>query len=139
MVLAKMELAGVRIDSQMLASMSRSLTARLADIEQEVFRLAGHAFNIGSPSQVGEVLFGELQIDPKAKRTKRGAWSTTEDILEKYSKQNPIVQLILDYRGVKKLLATYIDALPKLENPATGKIHTTIQPDRYSHRPYIVE
>ncbi len=125
MVLAKMELAGVRIDSQMLASMSRSLTARLADIEQEVFRLAGHAFNIGSPSQVGEVLFGELQIDPKAKRTKRGAWSTTEDILEKYSKQNPIVQLILDYRGVKKLLATYIDALPKLVNPATGKIHTT--------------
>ncbi|MDE6097527.1 MAG: DNA polymerase I [Muribaculaceae bacterium] len=125
MVLASMELAGVRIDSNMLGAMSRKLTSRLGEIEASVFELAGHAFNIGSPAQVGEVLFGELNIDPKAKRTKRGAWSTTEEVLEKYSKSNPIVQLILDYRGVKKLLATYIDALPRLVNPATGKIHTT--------------
>lgn len=124
-VLASMELTGVRIDTALLGRMSREMTAQLADIENEVYRLAGCRFNIGSPSQVGEVLFGRLNIDPKAKRTKKGAWSTTEDILEKYSHDHPVVAEILRYRSVKKLLATYIDALPKLVNPHTGKIHTT--------------
>lgn len=124
-VLANMEWQGVRIDVNALAEMSRNLTAKLADIEQQCWKLAGGTFNVGSPTQVGEILFDRLHIDPKAKKTKRGGWSTAEDVLEKYRHTWPIVQLILDYRGVKKLLATYIDALPKLVNPKTGKIHTT--------------
>lgn len=124
-VLADMEWQGVRIDVYALAEMSRNLTTKLADIEQQCWQLAGGTFNVGSPTQVGEILFDRLHIDPKAKKTKRGGWSTAEDILEKYRHQWPIVELILEYRGVKKLLATYIDALPKLVNPKTGKIHTT--------------
>lgn len=124
-VLADMEWTGVRIDSACLAEMSRHLTARMNDLEQKCFELAGGRFNIGSPSQVGEILFGRLKIDPKAKRTKTGAWSTTEEILEKHRHKWPIVDLILQIRGLRKLLTTYVDALPKLVNPATGKIHTT--------------
>ena len=124
-VLADMEWEGVRVDSSVLAEMSREMTRRVTQYEEQVYELAGSRFNIGSPSQVGEVLFGKLQIDPKAKRTKTGQWSTTEEILEKHRAQWPIVDLILKIRGLKKLLATYIDALPKLVNPATGKIHTT--------------
>ena len=124
-VLASMEWTGVRIDAAVLRRMFESMTARLSEIERKCWEIAGGQFNVGSPTQVGEVLFGRLQIDPKAKRTKRGAWSTTEDILEKYRREWPIVDLILQYRGVKKLLATYVDVLPTLVNPATGKIHTT--------------
>lgn len=124
-VLAGMEWEGVRIDVAELQTQSRNLTSRLADLEKQVYELAGTTFNIASPMQVGEILFGTLQIDPAAKRTKRGAWSTTEDILEKYRQKHPIVNLILEIRGLRKLLATYVDALPKLINPRTGKIHTT--------------
>ena len=124
-VLADMEWEGVRIDVAELAAQSRRLTARMLNLEQQVYELAGETFNIGSPMQVGEVLFGKLQIDPSAKKTKRGAWSTTEEVLEKYRNRHPIVSLILEIRGLKKLLATYVDALPKLINPQTGKIHTT--------------
>lgn len=124
-VLAKMEFTGVRIDICKLAEMSINLTKRLENLENEAFEIAGKKFNIGSPMQVGEILFDKLKIDPKAKRTKRGAWSTTEDILEKYVKDHRIVALILEIRGLRKLLATYIDALPKMVNPVTGKVHTT--------------
>ena len=124
-VLADMEWTGVRIDSAVLHRMSRGLSERMDEIEQRCWELAGGRFNIASPSQVGEVLFGRLNIDPKAKRTKKGAWSTTEDNLEKYRHHWPIVDLILQFRGLKKLLATYVDALPRLVNPKTGKIHTT--------------
>lgn len=124
-VLADMEWTGVRIDVSELAAQSRRLSARLAALEDEVYALAGERFNISSPMQVGEVLFGRLQIDPAAKKTKRGAWSTTEEVLEKYRNRHPIVNKILDIRGLKKLLATYVDALPRLINPHTGKIHTT--------------
>lgn len=124
-VLAEMEWTGVRIDSAELDSMSRSLTERLNRLQHECWELAGVEFNVGSPSQVGEVLFERLKIDPKAKRTKTGAWSTTEEILEGYRNASPVVGLILEIRGLKKLLATYIDALPKLVNQRTGKIHTT--------------
>lgn len=124
-VLARMEWTGVRIDSAELATMSQTMTATLEKLEQQVYELAGTRFNISSPSQVGEVLFGRLKIDPKAKRTKTGAWSTTEEILQKHRHKWPIVDLILRIRGLKKLLTTYIDALPRLVNPATGKIHTT--------------
>ncbi len=124
-VLAGMEWEGVRIDVNELGAMSRRLSGRLAELERQVYEIAGMKFNIGSPAQVGEVLFGRMNIDPSAKKTKRGAWSTTEEILEKYARTHPIVRLILDIRGLRKLLATYIDALPQLINPRTGKIHTT--------------
>ena len=126
-VLASMEWEGARIDPTVLAQMSVSLTARLQTLEEECYALAGKRFNISSPMQVGEILFGEMQIDPKAKRTKNGAWSTTEEILEKYKADYPIVSKILKVRNLRKLLTTYVDALPKLINPATGKIHTTYQ------------
>ncbi|MBD5225092.1 MAG: DNA polymerase I [Bacteroidales bacterium] len=124
-VLADMEWTGVRIDSGELARLSVQLTARVKDIEEKIYELAGERFNIGSPMQVGEILFGKLKLDPKAKRTKTGAYSTTEEILEKHRAHHPVVGLILDARSLKKLLATYVNALPELVNPATGKIHTT--------------
>ncbi len=124
-VLAGMEWEGVRIDPRALSEISVRLHERLKSLEAKAYELAGTTFNIGSPSQVGEVLFGRLQLDPKAKRTKRGAWSTTEEELNKYTKVHPIVGVILEVRGLRKLLATYVDALPKLVDPRTGKIHTT--------------
>ncbi|MCH5345462.1 MAG: DNA polymerase I, partial [Muribaculaceae bacterium] len=125
MVLADMEWTGVRIDVAELAALHSRLTARLGDIEQEVYNLAGQSFNISSPMQVGEILFEKLKIASKAKKTSKGAYSTTEQILEKYRNAHPIVDLILKIRRLRKLLATYIDALPRLINPATGKIHTS--------------
>ncbi len=124
-VLADMEWNGARIDVNELRRQSVELTSRLAALEQKAYEIAGHPFNIGSPMQVGQVLFEELAIDPKAKKTKGGAWSTTEEILEKYRSRHPLVEMILEIRGLKKLLSTYVDALPKLINPVTGKIHTT--------------
>lgn len=124
-VLADMELVGVRIDVGELAVLSRQLTERMKTMEQEVYRLAGVEFNIASPMQVGEILFGRLEIDKKAKRTKKGSYSTTEEILEKYRATHPIVDYILKIRGLRKLLTTYINALPELINRKTGKIHTS--------------
>lgn len=124
-VLADMEWEGVTVDVAELHAMSRRLGRQLAELEEEAYTLAGTRFNVGSPAQVGQVLFERLAIDPSAKRTKRGAWSTTEEILEKYAREHPIVALILRIRGLKKLLATYIDALPTMINPRTGRIHTT--------------
>lgn len=124
-VLADMEHAGVRIDVAELGKLSVKLTARMKELEARCYELAGHEFNIGSPKQVGDVLFEEMKIDPKAKRTKTGAFSTTEEILEKFAGEYEIVGLILKIRGLSKLLATYINALPALINPATGKVHTT--------------
>lgn len=124
-VLASMEREGVRIDTAELSHISHQLTGRLAELEERAYFLAGGHFNIGSPAQVGEILFGKMEIDPKAKKTKKGAWSTTEDILEKYRHEYEIVDVILKVRALRKLLATYVDALPKLINPVTGKLHTT--------------
>lgn len=124
-VLAEMEWTGVRIDIPELRELSAQLTAREQAVEERCFALAGERFNIGSPMQVGEVLFGRLKLDPKAKRTKTGAFSTTEEILEKHRNDHPVVGLILEARSLKKLLATYVNALPELVNPSTGKIHTT--------------
>lgn len=124
-VLAAMEHTGVRIDTEVLRKMSADMTSRLADLEEKVYELAGTKFNISSPTQVGEILFDRLKIEAKAKKTKKGSYSTTEEILEKLRPLHPIVGLILDIRGLRKLLTTYINALPVLINPATGKIHTT--------------
>lgn len=124
-VLAEMEIAGVRIDVNALNDASTALTSRLDGIEREIHSLAGEIFNISSPAKVGEVLFDKLKLDPKAKKTKTGQYSTGEEILEKIAHLHPIVNKILEYRQLKKLLSTYINALPKTINPRTGKIHTT--------------
>lgn len=124
-VLADMEWTGVRVDTGELATLSSRFTEQLRDMEKHCYELAGHTFNIASPRQVGEVLFDELKLDPSAKRTKAGAYSTAEDVLEKLAPDHEIVRVILEIRGLSKLLATYINALPELINPATGKIHTT--------------
>ncbi len=124
-VLAEMEWNGVRIDSSELIALSQRYSQRLTEMEEEVYQLAGMHFNIASPMQVGEVLFDRLKIDSSAKRTKRGAYSTTEEVLEKLRQKHPIVGLILDIRALRKLLTTYINALPALINPQTGRIHTS--------------
>lgn len=124
-VLADMEWTGVRVDIGVLAELSRKFTEKLRTMENRAYELAGGSFNLSSPTQVGEVLFDRLKLDPNAKKTRRGAYSTTEEVLEKYRDAHPIVDLILEIRGLRKLLTTYIDALPQLINPRTGKIHTT--------------
>lgn len=123
-VLARMETAGVRLDVDALNDAADTLRKRMTELEREVFALAGEEFNIGSPARVGEILFDKLQLDPKAKKTKTGQYSTGEDVLEKVAHKNPIVGKILEYRQVKKLLTTYLTALPEAINPATGKVHT---------------
>lgn len=124
-VLADMEITGVRVDVKALSEYSRSLTAQLTQIESECIQLAGEPFNPYSPAQVGEILFGKLQLDAKAKRTKGGQFSTSEETLTKIQHRHPLVGKILQLRGLRKLLSTYVNALPKLINPATGRIHTT--------------
>lgn len=123
-VLANMEITGVRLDVEALNEAARELEQRLAQLEKEIFDLAGEEFNVGSPSKVGEILFEKLALDPKAKKTKTGQYSTSEDVLEKVAAKNPIVGKILEYRQLKKLLTTYLTALPAAINPATGKVHT---------------
>ena len=124
-VLAEMEISGVRIDTDTLRQSSKELTGKIDEIEQEIYRLAGMPFNISSARQVGEILFERLKIDEKARKTKTGQYSTTEEVLEKLRYRHPIVDKILEYRGLRKLLSTYVDALPELINPRTGKIHTS--------------
>lgn len=124
-VLAEMEATGVKVDTQALKQSSVTLSNQLANLEKEIHGLAGCEFNINSTKQVGEVLFDKLQLDSKAKKTKTGGYSTSEEVLEKLRSKHPIVDKLLEYRGIKKLLSTYIDALPELINPTTGKIHTS--------------
>ncbi len=124
-VLARMERNGVCLDTAALAETGEHFNARLKQLEEEIYELAGHPFLLTSPRQVGEVLFGELHLSDKAKKTKSGQYSTGEEVLEGIKGKHPIVQKILDHRALKKLLSTYIDALPKLINPATGHIHTS--------------
>ncbi len=124
-VLAEMEHTGVKVDTNVLKQSSEELTAILNQLEKEVYELAGKNFNINSPFQIGEILFEHLKLDEKAKKTKRGSYSTSEEVLEKLKNKHPIVNKILEYRGVKKLLSTYINALPELINPESGKIHTS--------------
>ncbi len=124
-VLADMELQGIRIDTQSLAETSKILTARLLEIEEEIFTLAGMHFNIASPKQVGEVLFDRMKIVEKTKKTKTGQYVTSEEVLQQLRSKHPVVGKILEHRGLKKLLGTYVDALPRLINPRTGHIHTS--------------
>ena len=124
-VLAEMERNGVCLDTAALHETSGKFTRLMEDLEKEIHALAGMEFNIASPKQVGEVLFDRLQITSKPKKTKTGQYVTSEDVLESLRSKHPIVEKILEHRGVKKLLGTYVDALPLLINPRTGHIHTS--------------
>ena len=124
-VLAEMEMTGVCLDTESLSETSKQLTQRMLDIEQRIYELAGEHFNIASPKQVGDILFDKLKIIDKAKKTKKGQYVTSEEVLQQLRHKHEIVGLILDHRGLKKLLGTYIEALPKLINPRTGHIHTS--------------
>ncbi len=124
-VLARMERNGVRIDTESLRQTSELFTQRMASIEAEIHKTAGMAFNISSPRQVGELLFDKLHLSDKPRRTKSGQYVTNEETLESLRHKNPVVEQILEYRGLRKLLGTYVDALPRLVNPRTGHIHTS--------------
>ena len=124
-VLADMELNGVCLDTEALQDTSKIFTERMKQYEQEIYKEAGEEFNISSPKQVGDILFGKLQIMDKPKKTKTGQYVTSEEVLQSLESKSPIVRNILNFRGMKKLLSTYIDALPKLINPRTGHIHTS--------------
>ena len=124
-VLAEMEMNGVCLDTRSLAETSKQFTTRMNDIEQRIYELAGEQFNIASPKQVGEILFDKLKIVEKAKKTKTGQYVTSEEVLQQLKNKHEIVADILEHRGLKKLIGTYIDALPKLINPRTGHIHTS--------------
>ena len=124
-VLARMERNGVCLDTAALEETGRNFTERMQQLETEIYELAGHEFTITSPKQVGTVLFDELQISAKVKKTKTGQYSTSEEVLETLRDKHPIVEKILQHRALKKLLSTYVEALPKLINPDTGHIHTS--------------
>ena len=124
-VLADMEMNGVRIDTDSLQETSKIFTERMNRYEEEIYQEAGERFNISSPKQVGDILFDKMKIVEKAKKTKTGQYVTSEEVLQQLKSKAPIVEKILNYRGMKKLLSTYIDALPKLINPRTGHIHTS--------------
>lgn len=124
-VLAEMEATGVKLDTEALKQSSEVLSQQLIALEQSIYELAGQTFNINSTKQVGEILFDKLKLDEKAMKTKTGGYSTSEEVLEKIRGKHPIVDKLLEYRGIKKLLSTYIDALPALIHPETGKIHTS--------------
>ena len=124
-VLADMELNGVRLDTDALHDTSMIFTERMNRLEQQIYEKAGETFNISSPKQVGDILFGKMQIMEKPKKTKTGQYVTNEEVLQSLRAKHPIVADILDYRGLKKLLGTYVEALPKLINKRTGHIHTS--------------
>ena len=123
-VLHDMEFEGIKINIDSLKEFSKKLNVSLANLEQSIYNFSGHEFNIDSPKQLGEVIFGELNLDPKAKKTKTGQFKTDEPTLNKLSGSHPIIDDILSYRTRKKLLSTYVDALPRLISPLTNKIHT---------------
>ncbi len=124
-VLVNIERNGVLLDTEALQQSSAHFTAQMEQIEKEIYELAGETFNIASPKQVGEVLFDKLKIIEKAKKTKTGQYVTSEEVLESLRHKHPVVEKILEHRGLKKLLGTYIDALPLLINPRTGRVHTS--------------
>lgn len=124
-ILARMEMTGVAINVEALNAYSKDLSILISDLEKQIYELAGGEFNIASPKQLGEILFDKLKIVDKAKKTKTKQYSTAEDVLSKLVGEHEIVQLILDHRSLKKLLSTYIDALPKLIHQKTGRVHTS--------------
>jgi DNA polymerase-1 len=123
-VLADMELAGIRVDTEFLGSLSKTLSEDIAALEKRIFELSGEHFNLASPKQLGTVLFEKLKLVDKPKKTKTGQYSTAEDVLSYLAKDHEIIKDILNWRSLQKLLNTYVDALPKEVNPRTGRVHT---------------
>lgn len=123
-VLADMELTGVALDVNALNEAAKIMESRIDSLQEEIYELTGEVFNVGSPAKVGEILFDKLHLDPKAKKTKTGQYSTAEDVLEKVAHKHPVVGKIIEYRALRKLLNTYLIALPESVNPVTGRIHT---------------
>lgn len=124
-VLAEMEYHGVSLDTDALKSFAKKLNQRITQLEEKIIEMAGESFNVSSPKQVGDILFEKLKIDDKAKKTKSGQYSTNEETLQRLRDRHPIIEAILDFRGFKKLLSTYVEALPKLINKETGRLHTS--------------
>ena len=124
-VLADMEFEGVMIDEKVLNEFSIELGKDIVDLEKNIYKDAGENFNIASPKQLGEILFNKLQLDPKAKKTKTGQFATGEDILTRLAPKHEIIQHILDFRQLNKLKNTYVDTLPEMINPKTGRVHTS--------------
>ena len=124
-VLAKMERQGINLDREGLKLFSKELEYSVKEIQDEIFDIAGIEFNISSPKQLGEILFDHIKIDDKAKKTKTGQYSTSEEVLSKLKKKHPIVEKVLTFRSLQKLRSTYVDALPGLVNPNTQRIHTS--------------
>lgn len=124
-VLADMEAQGVKLDGENLQEISKTMTIEIAELEEQIYAHAGTTFNIASPKQLGEILFDHLELSGRAKKTKTGQYSTSEDVLLKLQHLHPIIPLILDYRSLSKLKSTYIDSLPTLINPRDGRIHTS--------------
>lgn len=124
-VLAEMEMNGVCLDTDALTETAKTFNERMQKLESHIYELAGEKFNIASPKQVGDILFGKMQIMEKPKKTKTGQYVTSEEVLQSLRSKAPIIDDILAYRGLKKLLGTYVEALPKLINPKTGRIHTS--------------
>ncbi len=127
LILADMEFTGVKIDVPMLKSYAVELNAEVDAIEKEIVEMAGESFNVASPKQLGEVLFEKMALDPKAKKTKSGQFSTSEQVLSKLKDKHPIIEKILTFRGLKKLISTYVEALPTYINPKSGRIHTSFK------------
>ncbi|MFA5815368.1 MAG: DNA polymerase I [Bacteroidales bacterium] len=123
-VLAAMERSGIRVDTLTLADISLGLSEEIQELEKEIIGLAGISFNVASPKQLGEVLFVHLKIDDQARKTKSQQYSTSEDVLARLANRHPIIEKVLEFRGLTKLLNTYIETLPELIDPATGKIHS---------------
>ena len=124
-ILAKMELAGISLDTDWLSRESVDLENDLKELEQKIFELSGEEFNMNSPKQLGEILFEKLKLDPKAKKTKTGQYSTSEEVLQKLAYKHEIIQHILKYRTYQKLKSTYVDALPSEIEPKDNRVHTT--------------
>jgi DNA polymerase-1 len=124
-ILADMESHGVLLDTQLLAGLSTDFTSRMARLEERIFELAGAAFNLNSPKQMGEVLFERLELKTGKKTKGKTSWSTDNEVLTALAEEHEIARLILDYRGVSKLKSTYSDALPRLAHPRTGRVHTS--------------
>ncbi len=124
-VLADMEAQGVKLDGENLQEISKTMATEIAELEKQIYDLAETTFNIASPKQLGEILFDRLGLSDKAKKTKTGQYSTSEDVLQKLQHLHPIIPLILDFRSLSKLKSTYIDSLPTLINPRDGRIHTS--------------
>src|SRR5205807_8060261 len=125
-VLARMERAGIRVEPKELEKMSEAMDKEIRRLEKEIWQMAGAEFNVNSPPQLAEILFDKLNLQPNARRGKAKARSTAAEVLEELSAQHPLPAKIIKYREIAKLKSTYLDALPKLIHPETGRLHTKI-------------